>query len=328
VLTYLLRRVLLAIPVLIGVSFLSFWVVASNINPLWPLLVFGGNTTSTKEAIAEITKRAHLEDPLLERYWLWLKGLFSGGGLGRSILTNNPIWPPVWQALLHTGQLIGASLVVVTLCSLAIGTLAARRPGSATDLLLRVFAYFTWSIPAFVLALGLPEIFVRAGSTWGVHPFHLSGVAGPQSGHGFHYALEWIRYMTLPVLAVSLTFIGAYSRYIRSSMLVALHAPYAVVARAKGLPERRVTIHHALRTSLIPFVTVLTLDFGSVFGAALVADVVFQQHGMGALLLAALNPGDPFQLEALLTVTAVVVVVFSLLADVVYSWLDPRIRLA
>lgn len=134
--------------------------------------------------------------------------------------------------------------------------------------------------------------------------------------------------MTLPIVAISFTFIGAYSRYVRSSMLVALGAPYTVTARAKGLTERRLTIHHALRNSLIPFVAVLTLDFGNLFSASLVADVVFRLNGLGSFFLFTLNQGDPLQLEALLTVTAVAVVVSALLGDVVGAALDPRARAA
>jgi peptide/nickel transport system permease protein len=130
------------------------------------------------------------------------------------------------------------------------------------------------------------------------------------------------------MLAVSLTFVGAYSRYIRTSMLVALNAPYSVVARSKGLPERRVVVRHALRTALIPFVSVLALDFGNLFSATLVADVVFNIGGLGSLFISSLSNTDPWQLNGLLAVTALAVVVFSLLADVVYGFLDPRIRVA
>ena len=321
-LAYLIRRVLLAIPVLFAVSFVSFWVIAGSINPLWPLLL--GQQYATAE---EIAQRVHLDEPVIERYWLWLKGMFTGGGYGRTILGDQPVWPPVWNALGNTVELLAASMVVVVVFSLTIGTIAAKRPGSLVDGILRLFAYLTWSVPAFVLAFGLQEVFVRLNASYGVDPFYV--VSAPDLGAGSELLspLEWIRHMALPIVAVALTFIGAYSRYVRSSMLVSLNAPYTVTARAKGLSERRVTIRHALRTSLIPFVSVLSLDFGSVFATTLVADVVFRLGGLGSLLIAALDPGDPFLLEALVTVTAIVVIAFSLLADVVYAWLDPRIRL-
>jgi peptide/nickel transport system permease protein len=133
--------------------------------------------------------------------------------------------------------------------------------------------------------------------------------------------------MALPIVTVALGFVGAYSRYVRSSMLVSLRAPYTVVARAKGLRERRVLVRHALRTALIPFVSVLVLDFGNLFAGALVADLIFRQQGLGIFFLSAISFADPNQLPAILTVLAVVVVGFSLVGDVVYGWLDPRIRL-
>jgi ABC-type dipeptide/oligopeptide/nickel transport system permease component len=259
-----------------------------------------------------------------ERYWHWLLGVFHHGSFGRhTVLENSAIWPGVWSALRQTLELAGASLVVVVALSLTVGVLAARRPGSFTDVLLRGLGYLTWSLPVFLVALGLQELFSRLGAS-GFHPFALP----TDLPNGSYYRAAWIRRETLPVLTVALTFIGGYSRYVRSSMLVALHAPYTVVARAKGLTERRVTIRHALRTALIPFVSVLTLDFGNLFSGTLVADAIFRLGGIGSLFLGSLYNADPYQLDALLAVTAITVVGFSLLADLLFAWLDPRIRLA
>jgi peptide/nickel transport system permease protein len=319
VIRYLLRRVVLGIAVLVGISFLSFWVVASRINPLWSLIF----DKAYKQERARIAARAHLDDSVFHRYWLWVKGIATGGDAGHTIVTNSPIWPPVWAGLSQTAQLAGGALVVIVLCSLAIGTLSARRPGSRLDVGLRGLAYLTWSLPVFLVALVVQRLLFEFGTAHGFTPFALYGPPAPGSGF-----VEWIRHMTLPILAISFTFIGAYTRYVRSSMLVALHAPYTTTARAKGLSESRLTIRHALRTSLIPFVAVLTLDFGNLFSGSLVADVVFRQNGLGSFFLATLNNGDPYQLEAVLTVTAVAVVVFALVGDALGALLDPRVRLA
>ncbi len=315
---YVVRRLLVAVLVMLGISFLSFYIVASRINPLWQFL----HNEQGRKARALITRRAHLDQPVVVRYWHWLEGVVTGRGYGRTVVSNEPVWPQVWTALTHSAQLIGAALVVVVVLSLAIGTVAARRPGSPLDVALRAFAYVTWSIPAFLLALGLQLIFLELGNAYDWHPLALYGFPQPNGG-----AVDWLQHMVLPIATVALAFVGVHSRYVRTSMLSSLRAPYAVVARAKGIRESRVTTRHALRNSLIPFITVLTLDFGAVFGACLVADFVFRQEGMGTLLVGALEQGDPFQIQAVLTVTALIVVIASLIADLAYGWLDPRVRM-
>jgi peptide/nickel transport system permease protein len=315
---YFTRRLGLGAVVLGAVSFLSFWIVAAKINPLWPIIL----DPNYAQRRAQIAARTGLDDPIGERYWHWISGIFTGGDAGHTILTDTPIWPPVWHGLVITAQLAAGSLVVIVVLSLLIGTLSARRPGSAVDLVLRGFAYFTWSLPVFLVGLVIQQVLFQIGIRWNAHPFPLVGPPHPGGG-----IADWLRHMTLPILAISFTFVGAYTRYIRSSMLISLRAPYTTVARAKGLTERRLTVRHALRTSLIPFVALVTLDFGNLFSGSLVADVVFRQGGLGSLFLGALNSGDPLQLEALLTVTAIAVVVFALVGDVLVAALDPRVRL-
>lgn len=315
---YFTRRLGLGAVVLGAVSFLSFWVVAARINPLWPIIL----EPNYEQRRAGIAARTGLDDPVAERYWHWISGIFTGGDAGHTILTHTPIWPPVWHGVSITAQLAAGSLVVIVVLSLLIGTLSAHRPGSVVDLVLRGLAYFTWSLPVFLVALVIQQVLFQIGVKWNAHPFPLVGAPRPGGGVG-----DWLRHMTLPILAISFTFVGAYTRYIRSSMLISLRAGYTTTARAKGLTERRVTTRHALRTSLIPFVSLVTLDFGNLFSGSLVADVVFRQGGLGSLFLGALNSGDPLQLEALLTVTAIAVVVFALVGDVLVAVLDPRVRL-
>jgi peptide/nickel transport system permease protein len=243
-----------------------------------------------------------------------------GGSGSHTILTGTPIWPSVWLAMGRTAELAGGALVVIVLASIALGIVSARRPGTFADLVLRGSAYLAWSAPVFLVALVAQQLLFELQTSRDVEIFALHG---PPTG-GF---VDWLQHEALPILAISFTFIGAYSRYIRSSMLTALRAPYATAARAKGVSDRRVASRHALRNSLIPFVALLVLDFGNLFSATLVVDVVFRQDGLGSLFLGALNAADPLQLSALLTATAVAVVVFGLLGDVATSFLDPRVRL-
>ncbi len=210
-----------------------------------------------------------------------------------------------------TAQLVAVSLVVVLL-SVLVGTVSARLPGSPLDLVLRGFAYVSWSVPTFVIGIEL-LVWLDRDRRYSIGP----------PGGGF---VRWLEHMALPVATLSLGLVGLYSRYIRSQMIVSLHEPYAVVARAKGLSERRVVVRHALRNSLVPFVSVLSLELGAVVGASLAADFVFNMGGLASLFLSALGNADPFELTALVLVLAAVVSAFITLADLAIGWLDPRVR--
>ncbi len=330
-LVYLVRRLLLVGLTFVAVSFLAFVLLAAPLDPLWKL---GPGISPERERLAQ---QFHLKDPAVERYWRWAKGTVTGAPEGRRTVCGGQlggchhlrIWPQVWPALGHTALLAGLSVLMVVVFSLVIGTIAARRPGSLLDVVLRTGSYLTWSIPAFVLAVLLQLLLSRLALVYDFRPFPVSGLPVPgEAGSGFNFVRVWAQHLALPVLTISVGFIGSYSRYVRSAMLVSLNEPYVVTARAKGLPEWRVITRHALRNSLIPFVSLLTLDFGALFGASLVADYVFRQEGLASFLAQATYDADPFEAQSLILVGAASVLVFSLLGDLVASRLDPRIRLA
>ena len=217
----------------------------------------------------------------------------------------------------------------MTIFSLLIGTIAARAPGSALDVVLRTGSYVAWAIPAFVFAVLMQLLLRQLALSYDFKPLPVSGLPlQGEAGTGFHFVRVWAQHLTLPVITIAIGFIGAYSRYVRSAMLVSLGEPYAITARAKGLPEWRVITRHALRNSLIPSVSLLTLDFGAIFGATLVADFVFAQGGLAGALQSAVYDADPFEVQPLILVGATSVLLFSVLGDLVVSRLDPRIRLA
>jgi peptide/nickel transport system permease protein len=324
-LVYVVRRLLLAALVFVAISFLAFVLLAAPLDPLWQQF---GPYHGPERIAAE--HKFDLDDPAVERYWLWLKGTVTGTpDVTHTVVKHYVIWPRVWTALGHTALLVGLAAVLIVVFSLLIGSIAARRPGSALDVTLRTGSYVTWSIPAFVLAVLLQLLISRLALAYDFRPFAVSGWPYPgEAGTGFHFVRVWAQHLTLPVLTIAVAFIGSYSRYVRSAMLVALSEPYAVTARAKGLSEWRVVTRHALRNSLIPFVSLLTLDFGALFGATLVADYVFKQNGLASFLARAVFDADAFELQPLILVAAGFVVVLSVIGDLVASWLDPRIRLA
>jgi len=315
---FALRRIGLGFVVLVLVSFVTWLIFAEALNPLWSFFA-----APHSPQVLEITKRARLHDPVVVRYLRWLVGIFTGHGLGREVVTNEPVWPQVRAAFATTLELITYAMVFIVAGSLVVGIVSARRKGKPADVGLRTFSYLAWSVPAFLLALLLQRAFIAVDNAWGFAPFAFGGP--PPPGGGF---VEWLRHMTLPALAVALGFVGVYGRYLRSSLLLALDAPYTVVARAKGLPERKVVRRYALRNSLVPFVSVIAIEFGTIFAASLAADYVFGLHGLVSLFLYnGLLNADPYMIEAPIVLSAAIVVIASIVGDVVCAALDPRIRL-
>jgi peptide/nickel transport system permease protein len=316
VLAFLVRRLGLGALVVVAVSFLSWLIFVPALNPLWRSYIDPNNPQALAAA-----KRAHLHDPLLVRYWLWAKGLFTGQGFGRTVVDQTPIGAELRSALARTGELLAFSLVIILVISVLLAVVEARRRDSALDLGLRTTSYFVWSIPTFLLGLWLIHGFAAAPRSWHLVQF-VQG--GPPTGIG-----DAFQRLTVPALAVALGFVGVYSRYLRSSLVLSLNEPYAWVARGKGLSEGAVIRHHVLRNAFVPFTTAMTLDFGSIIGATIAVDLLFGLGGLANLIYdGVVNLADPFVVEAAIVVTAAIVVVAGIVGDVVCAWLDPRIRLA
>jgi peptide/nickel transport system permease protein len=326
---FVVKRVVLAVVVLAALSFVSFVFFASQTAPL----------------------KGH---PVLPAYWTWVEGLWSGrsfhsltffsgvGGRGGPA----PLWPGLLPAMEHTAMLLGGALLLVVVFSVGLAVVAARRAGSPLDVLLRASFYLAWGVPAFLLALLIQFAVNAVGGSHGAGPFPIAGWPGtcpigiglnfgtltcPPAGTGVHYVLDLLRYLTLPVLALGIGFVGLHARYLRSSLVDALGTPYVVTARAKGLSETRVIFRHALRTSLVSFVSALLADFGAVFGAAMAVDWTFQLNGLGTLLvrsfpIESFSPIDTYSVQLLLLVTAAFVIVSSVASELAVGWLDPRVR--
>jgi peptide/nickel transport system permease protein len=330
VLAFLLRRLLLAVGVLLAVSFGTFVFFATKFVP---------TCSGTGQPIGGSVSNA------ASAYFRWLKGVPSGGVTRDAC--GNDIGSQTWHSLGHTATLLGAAGVLVVALSLVLGVIAAARAGSLLDLTLRGFSYLAWAVPPFLVALLLQSVFNWVGGRYGLHPFALEGWPGqcamigapsvnscgfgigvPSAGGGLHFAASLLRHLTLPALALALAFVGLHSRYLRSSLLIALHAPYTVTARAKGLPERTVVLRHALRNSFATFTSALLLDFGAIFGAALAIDFVFRLNGLGMLFLYEIQTQNinPYAVQLLLGVTAAMVLLASLLSELAVAWLDPRVR--
>jgi peptide/nickel transport system permease protein len=266
----------------------------------------------------------HLDEPWVEQYALWL-GDFVQGDWHESFRTQQPVDEMVAKATWNTFLLVGTALVLSVVLALLIGVVSAVRRYSVFDHAATTFSYFGFSMPDFFFAL-LLQLFVVLvlHEQLGIDVLYVRGkYSVGQQGD----VVNLIEHMVLPVTVLMLTSVAAWSRYQRDSMLEVLHTDYVRTARAKGVPRRQIIRKHALRNALIPFITVVAIDAGVLLGGVVVVEFVFDWPGLGLLFFDALNASDYPVILAWMAVTTVFVVLFNLLADILYAALDPRIRL-
>jgi peptide/nickel transport system permease protein len=274
---------------------------------------------------AETCKKA----PVLKQYWYWLSH-FVQGKMGESFVTNHAVSSDLRDSFSNTLQLIVWGVLLSAILAVLIGVYSAVRQYSLPDYLFTGLSFVGLSMPPFWFGLIAIQIFSFQFKTWfhlkspplysiGLHASHAGGL-----GAG---VFDYSRHLVLPVLTLTVQIIAEWSRYQRSSMLDVMSADYIRTAKAKGLSRFKVIFKHALRNALIPLVTVMAIDIGALFGGLLVTEQIFSIHGMGFLFINALENGDTQVLLPWLMITAVFIVGFNLLADVLYGALDPRIRL-
>jgi peptide/nickel transport system permease protein len=321
-LTFVIRRILYSIPVLVLATFLIFVFVSLASNPLAQLRM---NPKITKAEIATVAKAKGLDKPVVERYGIWVKdAVLHKFGTG---LTNpQPIWPTLTRVLGHSLELLVAVLVISVIVGVGIGIFSAVRQYSFFDYTATTFSFIGFAMPVFWAALILQVVFTDIYLHWHVRIFYTGGLSSPNPGGGFHFLLDRAQHLALPVIALSFLSIAGYSRYMRASMLEVINADYTRTARAKGLPEWRVISKHVFRNALIPLTTQVAIDFGALFAGAIVTETIFTLDGMGHFFITALFDGDPYPVMAWLVVVAIMVIIFNLIADILYGILDPRIR--
>jgi peptide/nickel transport system permease protein len=203
---------------------------------------------------------------------------------------------------------------------------SAIRQYSVFDYSTTTISFIGLATPIFWLALILQVIATNIYNKWNVRIFYTAGLSSVEPGHGIHFVIDRLQHLALPAFAIAFISIATYSRYMRASMLEVINSDYVRTARAKGLKERRVIMRHAFRNALIPIVTLVGLNFGALFGGAIVTETIFSLDGMGHYFIVALADGDPYRIQAWLIVTSIMIILGNLFADVVYGFLDPRIR--
>lgn len=317
--TYVIRRLFYLIPVLLLTSMIIFTFVSVSGDPLGEIRRLPNVSQVTIDNLIEAKR---LDDPLPLQYWHWLQAAVTDQ-FGTTLLGDEPIWPDLKRVLGNTLQLIIAAQILSVLLAIGVGVYSAIRQYSVFDYSATTFSFVGFSMPVFWLALILQVIFTNIYLNYGVRIFYTAQLSSPNPEN---FLFDRLQHLMLPVITLAVIGVAQYSRYMRASMLEVINSDYVRTARAKGLSERGVVMKHAFRNALIPLVTVVALDFGALFGGAFATETVFALDGMGLYFLRALASRDVYPVMAWLMVASVIVVLFNLIADIIYGYLDPRIR--
>ncbi len=319
---YVVRRVVASIPVVFGVTLITFALLHATSGAFVPGLELNPNLRP--EDIIRIRNNLGLNDPLPVQYWHWISGLLHGD-FGRSLVDGSSVLSHIGDRLPNTIELTVTAILLGILISIPLGVVGALRRGSVIDNFFTFLSVAGVSIPSFWLALLLILLFSVSFHAWGL-PWLPSG--GAESAFGGGDPIDRITHLILPASCLAFVYIAIWSRFTRSSMLEVLSQDYVRTARAKGMSERRVTYLHALRNSLVPLVTLIGLELPGLVSGGAIIEIVFSWPGVGRLALERALQYDYTMVLGLTTFVALLVVVGNLLADVFYALLDPRIRYA
>ena len=313
--TYITRRLIQAIPLLLGISVASFAILKAV--PGGPLAAYESNPNVTDEDLRRLEHTFGLDQPLPVQYLNWL-GKFVVGDWGYSFVSHQPVLGLIGERLPNTVYLMGTVFLTVLVLAIPIGVLTAVKQYSWFDHLVTGATFAFLSTPTFWLGLLLIIAFGLQ-----LKLFPLGGMA--TLGMPFD-PIDRLRHLVLPVATIALVQLGSHVRYLRASMLETITQDYMRTARAKGLSERTLVVRHALKNAAIPLVTVVALDLPELFVGALVTEQIFGWPGMGRLFWDSATRSDYPVLMGILAVSSALIVLANLLADVVYGYLDPRIR--
>jgi peptide/nickel transport system permease protein len=312
---YIIRRILQSIPLVLGISVLVFGLL--QLIPGGPMGHYMRVQGANPEDIARIREQLGLDKPAPVQYVNWLTGWLRGDW-GKSYITREPVRDIIAFRLPNTILLMGCSFTLALIVGITAGIVAALKQYSILDNALTIFSFIGFSVPVFWLGL-IMILFFTVNLGW------LPGGGMYTLGEPFSLT-DRIRHLIMPVSAAALYNAGIYSRYLRSGLLEVINLDYIRTARAKGLRERAVFVGHALRNALIPLVTIVALDLPWLFGGAVLTETIFSWPGMGRQFWKSALDQDYPVILAMVMLVALAVVVFNLLADVLYAYLDPRIR--
>ena len=313
---YLLRRLLVALPSVLGISVVLFTVLA--LAPGDPFEELATNPNVPAEVRAMLRLKFGLDDPIWQRYFRWLAAMLQGDW-GFSFISRVDVDTLILQRMPVTLAVIGASQVLALLIALPVGIVSAARPYSWFDRVASTLAFVGFSLPTFFTGLLLILLFsIKLDWLPFVYRADISAT-------GWQWWWEHTRQAIMPVTVLGLFQGASWTRYVRSAMLDLIRLDYVTTARSKGLKESVVVMKHVVRNALIPVVTLVALQMPAVFGGAIVTEQIFRIPGIGSLLIDAILRNDTPVIMAVTFVFACLVILFNLIADLLYGWLDPRI---
>ena len=318
---FLIRRCLWAIFVVFAATVVTYAIFF--LMPTDPAALAAGRGASP-QMIENVRKLLHFDEPVWEQYGRFVWNLFRHGSLGYSYVNREQVTRRVTEALPVTASLIAGGALLVVLISVPVGILSAVRPRSLVDRCAMIFVLIGISSHPVWLGLVFSYVF---GYRLGLTPIagYCNAVAGPYDQCGG--AIQWASHLILPWITFSVLFTALYVRMIRAQLMEALNEDYVRTARAKGLSERRVVVRHAVRNSMLPLVTILGMDLGLAFGTAVFIEQTFSLPGIGRDLLLASSQLDLPVIVGIVMSVALIVIALNLIVDIVYGFLDPRIRL-
>lgn len=313
---YILRRVLISIPTLFGISIIIF--VLANLMPGDAMLaMLADDTTLSREVLEEQRARVGLDDPLPVRYVRWMGNVLQGN-LGYSFVSSTRVGEAIMRRIPPTVELMGAALLFALVVGITLGVISALKQYSALDYALTIFGFAGLSLPVFFV--GMLFIYIFALRLDWLPPSGMRTAGEP-------YTLrDNLEHLLLPALAIGLLRTVTFMRYTRSSMLEVMSSDYLMTARAKGLRPHTIITVHAMRNALIPIVTVLGLSLPTLLAGAVYVETIFQWPGMGLLFIRAVTQRDHPMIMGIALVSSVAVLVSNLLIDITYAFIDPRIR--
>jgi len=338
---YISKRLIQGIPLLFIISVILF---ALMMNTGDPVATMGGRRVTRAADYERIKRQLGLDKPIHTQYIYWLIGNTwtridldgdgvaetSGtrlgilrGDFGTSLVNRKPVMQVIGERIPNTLILMLTGELIVVLGALVVGVYSALRQYSLLDHIVTALSFIGYSMPIFFIALLLMFVFAVLFKRWGLPYLPTVGMFDPQAGKTFG---QVVYHMVLPVISMSVVSLASYSRYIRSTMLDVLNQDYIRTARSKGLPRRSVIFVHALKNASLPIATIVGLDLPFLLGGAVVTERIFAWPGMGRLFLDHISRADTPVVMGILMLVAVAVIVFQIITDVVYAWLDPRIR--
>jgi len=314
---YLIRRLIIAVPTLLGISVVIF--VILSLAPGDPFAELALNPNVPVEVRENLRRQLGMDDPVHIRYVRWLTSMLQGN-LGYSFVSRVDVAQLIWQRLPTTLFVMGSAYIIALLIAIPVGIISAVRQYSWLDNIATTLAFIGFSLPTFFTGL----IFILVFSIylrWLPMVFTTNIQA---TGPAWFWGI--LRHATMPIMVLALFEGAVLTRYVRASMLDVIRMDYINVARAKGLSERAVIVRHGLRNALIPVVTIMALQIPGIFTGAIVTEQIFRVPGIGSLLISSIQLKDTPVVMAIVFAYAVLVVIFNLIADLAYGALDPRIR--